>query len=257
MIRYLKKYSGYAVVPAGLFGTFGALPGSTLYTILGGKGYPLGVFPGYVVVYIVCLGLFATDNWRKPLGGTWAADILDLAVVVLPMGTMILCTAFIPWSAFHSLPAGGASFVTAVGMWVLYEVVTRVVPVVADRIEGIPREEREEREERPPRPMIGLLIGALLLGGWYLSATGQQWGLALIAAGLVIAVAWQVRRQRTSDQAPDDEAPSDPDEAPDDEAPDDQVPSDEAPDDQEPSALPSGSDDHHAPGTPGLPHNGR
>lgn len=136
---------------------------------------------------------------------------------------------------------GGASFVTAVGMWVLYEVVTGVVPVVADRIEGIPREEREEREERaarPPRPMIGLLIGALLLGGWYLSATGRQWGLALIAAGLVIAVAWQVRRQRTADQAPDDEAP------------DDQVPSDEAPDDQEPSALPSGSDDHHAPGTP-------
>lgn len=158
------------------------------------------------------------------------------------MGAMILCAAFIPWSAFHSLPAGGgASFVTAVGMWVLYEVVTGVVPVVADRIEGIPREEREEREERaarPPRPMIGLLIGALLLGGWYLSATGRQWGLALIAAGLVIAVAWQVRRQRTADQAPDDEAP------------DDQVPSDEAPDDQEPSALPSGSDDHHAPGTP-------
>ncbi|MDK8509928.1 hypothetical protein QP948_00650 [Corynebacterium bovis] len=254
MIRYLKKYSGYAVLLAGIFGTVGALPGSTLYTILGGKGYPLGVFPGYVVVYVVCLGLGATDNWRKAHDGTRAADVLDLACVVLPMGTMILCTAFIPWSAFHSLPAGGASFVTAVGMWVLYEVVTRVVPVVADRIEGIPR---EERAARPPRPMIGLLIGALLLGGWYLSASGQQWGLALIAAGLVIAVAWQVRRQRTADQAPDDEAPSDSDEAPDDEAPDDQVPSDEAPDDQEASALPSGPVSHDAPGTPRPPHNGR
>ncbi|MEL4153792.1 hypothetical protein [Corynebacterium bovis] len=73
--------------------------------------------------------------------------------------------------------------------------------------------------------MIGLLIGALLLGGWYLSASGQQWGLALITAGLGIAVAWQVRRQRTADQAPDDEAPS-------------------------------GPVSHHAPGTPAS-HNGR
>ncbi|MEL4153791.1 hypothetical protein [Corynebacterium bovis] len=66
----------------------------------------MGIIPGYAAVYVVCLGLLATENWRKNHDGTRAADVLDLACVVLPMGTMILCTAFIPRSAFHSSPGG-------------------------------------------------------------------------------------------------------------------------------------------------------
>ncbi|MEL4152653.1 hypothetical protein MTQ22_04840 [Corynebacterium bovis] len=106
MIRYLKKYSGYAVLLAGIFGTASVRPGWTLYTILGRKGFPVGIIPGYAAVYVVCLGLLGTHNWREAHDGTRAADVLDLACVVLPMGTMILCTAFIPRSAFHSSPGG-------------------------------------------------------------------------------------------------------------------------------------------------------
>ena len=106
MIRYLKKYSGYAALLAGIFGTASVRPGWTLYTILGRKGFPVGIIPGYAAVYVVCLGLFATENWRKAHDGTRAADVLDLACVVLPMGTMILCTAFSPRSAFRSSPGG-------------------------------------------------------------------------------------------------------------------------------------------------------
>lgn len=178
-----------AAIATAIIPSIGAMSGTTLHSILGRDGYPMGIFIGYIISFFILLGAIKTDPWRQKHNGKLGAKIHDTISVVAPILTMILCAALIPWTEFHSLPQGKAHFTTGITLIILFGTFIGFLRLT----------DTEKINYR--RIAIDLAITALILSGGIATGMGYQPGIILTITGLaILLIRFLIRQYRRGTQ---------------------------------------------------------
>lgn len=183
-----------ALVLTGIMGSLGALAASTLHSLLGRPGYPVGILIGYIPVYFFILTLLQIEDGAKERFGKTAGTIIDLSSIIGSIAITILSTVFIPWTIFDdALPKGRATLATGIGL----VIIVALVITISRAINGM--------DPVGNLPLSFVLATVLTIGGALLTTQNRTFGVPVTIAGLTLIALRYVSRKRKSEAEPSDD----------------------------------------------------